>query len=128
MNSTMLDNIKLLLGLETDEHDKKINYYISKISQKVLNHCNIKELPMELEGFVEDKVYAIMKASGDITTGGGSTENNGEIKSVTRGDTKIEYNVGSSSTQTSNVKVNGSTLFTDDEIKALKPFCRLRIW
>lgn len=130
MNSAMLDNIKLMLGIEDSDasKDKIINLYIKKVTQLVLNECNILELPVALEGFVEDKVKAVVEATGIVNNGGGST-NTGEIKSVTRGDTKIEYNVdGSSASSASNARVNGSMLLTNDELKQLKPFKRLRTW
>lgn len=126
----MLNNIKLMLGIAEDDtsKDKIINLYIKKVTQLVLNECNILELPVALEGFVEDKVKAVVEAAGIVNNGGGST-NTGEIKSVTRGDTKIEYNVGSGSiSPSSSTKVNGSMLLTNDEIKQLKPFKRLRTW
>lgn len=126
----MLDNIKLMLGIAEDDtsKDKIINLYIKKVTQLVLNECNILELPTALEGFVEDKVKAVVEAAGIVNNGGGST-NTGEIKAVTRGDTKIEYNVGSGSiSPSSGTKVNGSMLLTNDEIKQLKPFKRLRTW
>ena len=126
----MLENIKLLLGIDEDDtsKDKIINLYILKVTQLVLNECNISELPFELEGFVEDKVVAVVGNLGIVNNGGGSV-NTGEIKSVTRGDTRIEYNVDSSSaSSSSNTRVNGSMLLTDDEIRQLKPFKRLRTW
>lgn len=126
----MLNNIKLMLGISEDDTSKDniINLYIKKVTQLVLNECNILELPVALEGFVEDKVKAVVEAAGIVNNGGGST-NTGEIKSVTRGDTKIEYNVGSGSiSPSSSTKVNGSMLLTNDEIKQLKPFKRLRTW
>lgn len=126
----MLNNIKLMLGIAEDDTSKDniINLYIKKVTQLVLNECNILELPTALEGFVEDKVKAVVEAAGIVNNGGGST-NTGEIKAVTRGDTKIEYNVGSGSISPSSItKVNGSMLLTNDEIKQLKPFKRLRTW
>lgn len=126
----MLNNIKLMLGISEDDTSKDniINLYIKKVTQLVLNECNILELPVALEGFVEDKVKAVVEAAGIVNNGGDST-NTGEIKSVTRGDTKIEYNVGSGSiSPSSSTKVNGSMLLTNDEIKQLKPFKRLRTW
>lgn len=86
----MLDNIKLMLGLEDDKLDSMIMLYISKIVTSIVEYCNIIELSPALESFTEDKVYEIMKPRVS-----GGTQNTGEIKSVTRGDTKIDYNVAS---------------------------------
>ena len=67
-----------------------------------------------LESFIEDKVISIMKS---LTTGG--TQNAGEIKSISRGDTKIEYNVGEA--------VNGATLTSSDK-EFLKQYRRARCY
>ena len=58
----------------------------------VLEYCNIKELTEGLRSFIEDKVVSIIKPK--VTVG---MENTGEIKSISRGDTRIEYNVGEAS-------------------------------
>ena len=96
----MLENIKFLLNITDDKHDNKILLYISKLEILVLDYCNVKELSKGLESFIEDKVCSIMKPT--IT---GGTQNTGEIKSISRGDTKIEYNVGEA-VQTSSNGVN----------------------
>ncbi|HBK3213801.1 TPA: phage head-tail connector protein, partial [Clostridioides difficile] len=36
--STMLDNVKLVLGIENDRYDKLIILYINKISEMVLEY------------------------------------------------------------------------------------------
>ena len=96
----MLENIKLLLNITDNKYDSKILLYISKLEILVLDYCNVKELSKGLESFIEDKVCSIMKPT--IT---GGTQNTGEIKSISRGDTKIEYNVGEA-VQTSSNGVN----------------------
>ena len=112
----MLENIKLLLNITDDKHDNIIELYISKIENLVLEYCNIKELTTGLEGFIEDKVISIMKP---IVSGG--AQNTGEIKSISRGDTKIEYNVGEAS-QTSSNGVN----LTDSDRKILNTYRKVR--
>ena len=112
----MLENIKLLLNITDDKHDNMILLYISKLEILVLDYCNIKELSKGLEGFIEDKVVSIMKP---VVTGG--TQNTGEIKSISRGDTKIEYNVGEA-VQTS---LNGVNL-TDSDKKILNTYRKVR--
>lgn len=114
----MLENIKLILGLTEDEHDEMILLYLSKVKTVVISYCNIDELNQTLESFIEDKVVGIMK-----TKVQGGTQNTGEVKSVTRGDTKIEYNVGNVITDTSTC-VN----FTDEERKFLNQFRKLRFF
>lgn len=112
----MLENIKLLLNITDDKHDNMILLYLDKISTIVLDYCNVNELSLGLQGFIEDKVVSIMKP---IVTGG--TQNTGEIKSISRGDTKIEYNVGEA-VQTSS---NGVSL-TDSDKKILNTYRKVR--
>ena len=111
----MLENIKLLLNITDDKHDNIISLYLDKISTIVLDYCNVNELSKGLESFVEDKVVSIMKP---LVTGG--TQNTGEIKSISRGDTRIEYNVGEA-VQTS----NGVNL-TDSDKKILNTYRKVR--
>ena len=63
----------------------------------VIDYCNVNELCLGLQSFIEDKVISFMKP---LVTGG--TQNTGEIKSISRGDTKIEYNVGEAVQASSN--------------------------
>ena len=112
----MLENIKLLLNITDDKHDNMILLYLDKISTIVLDYCNVNELSRGLESFIEDKVVSIMKPT--IT---GGTQNTGEIKAITRGDTKIEYNVGEA-IQTSS---NGVSL-TDSDKKILNIYRKAR--
>ena len=111
----MLENIKLLLNITDDKHDNMILLYLAKVETMVVDYCNVNELCLGLESFIEDKVVSIMKPS---VTGG--TQNTGEIKSISRGDTKIEYNIGEA-VQTS----NGVNLIDSDK-KILNTYRRAR--
>ena len=93
----MLENTKLLLNITDDKHDNLILLYLAKVETMVVDYCNVNELSKGLESFIEDKVVSIVKP---IVTGG--TQNTGEIKSISRGDTKIEYNVGEAVQASSN--------------------------
>ena len=112
----MLENIKLLLSITDDKHDNMILLYLDKISTIVLDYCNVNELSRGLESFIEDKVVSIMKP---VVTGG--TQNTGEVKSISRGDTKIEYNVGEA-IQTSSNSIN----LTDSDKKVLNTYRKVR--
>ena len=114
----MLENIKLILNITDDKHDKMIIVYISKVSTMVVDDCNVNEVCLGLQSFIEDNVVSIMKP---LVTGG--TQNTGEIKSITRGDTKIEYNVGEAVVATS----NGATLTSSDK-EFLKQYRRARCY
>lgn len=110
----MLENIKFLLNLTDDKHDKLINLYLTKMTNIVLAYCSISELNPTLESFIEDKVLSIIEPK----INGGGNENTGEVKSISRGDTKIEYNVGEAITQTS---IKGAIL-TEADKKFLNSF------
>ena len=114
----MLENIKLLLNITDNKHDNMILLYISKVSTMVIDYCNVNELCLGLQSFIEDKVVSIMKP---IVTGG--TQNTGEIKSISRGDTKIEYNVGETIQASSN-----SINLTDSDRKILNTYRKVRIF
>lgn len=93
----MFENIKLILNLTDDKHDQLITLYINKLTSVVLAYCSLKELNPTLESFIEDKVVSIIKSK----INGGGSENTGEVKSISRGDTRIEYNVGEAIVDTS---------------------------
>ena len=112
----MLENIKLLLNITDDKHDNIILLYISKVETMVVYYCNVNELCSGLGSFIEDKVVSIMKP---LVTGG--TQNTGEIKSISRGDTKIEYNVGEAVQASSN-----SANLTDADRKILNIYRKVR--
>ena len=112
----MLENIKLILNITDDKHDNLILLYLSKVEAMVLDYCNVNELNLGLTSFIEDKVVSIMKP---IVTGG--TQNTGEIKSISRGDTKIDYNVGEAITTSSS-----TSSLTDADKLALKPYTKAR--
>ncbi|MDU6113818.1 MAG: hypothetical protein E6649_05345 [Paeniclostridium sordellii] len=116
----MLENIKMLLGLSDDKYDQLILYQINKITNKVLSYCNIKDLNPTLEGFIEEKVYNIMrdKVNGNNEVIDNSSNN---VKAITRGDTRIEYNVSEVKTE-----VLGPTEFDSNDIKILNQFRKLR--
>ena len=114
----MLENIKLMLNINDEKHDNLILLYLAKVETMVVEYCNINDLTEGLESFIEDKVVSIVKP---IITGG--TQNTGEIKSISRGDTKIEYNVGDATVSTS----NGATLTSSDK-EFLKQYRRARCW
>lgn len=114
----MLENIKLMLNISDYEHDNIILLYLSKVETMVIEYCNINEHTEGLESFIEDKVVSIMKTT--VTIG---AQNTGEIKSISRGDTKIEYNVGEAVVSTT----NGATLTSSDK-EFLKQYRRARCY
>ena len=119
----MLENIKMLLNIDNSEHDNIINYWINKVEKRVLEYCNIKEIDVVLEGFIEDKVVSILNNLGAIKVDENSNEPNLEIKSITRGDTSITYNTP---TATSKVEIIDGANLTSYEKTFLNKFRRLK--
>ena len=105
----MLDNIKLILGIEDNKQDDLILLYLAKVETIVVEYCNVGELNSVLESFIEDKVVSIIKAK------------NGEnIKSINRGDTSIQYNVA-------DITTSGAHL-SENEQKFLNKFRKVRCY
>ena len=140
----MLENIKLIIGLDKDDYDHLINLFISKVTKRVEGYCNIEDI-YELEEneqealleFIEDKVcniiaYKLSQAGenvDDSTTATPATPaNQGAIKAITRGSVRIEYNYDSITANNSSATsvTKSSPELTDDEKGYLNQFRRLR--
>ena len=136
----MLENIKLIIGLEKDDYDDLIDFYIDKVTKRVKGYCNIEDLD-ELEEmdqdaineFIEDKVanimaYKLSSLGENIDNSGTSTPaNQGAIKSITRGSVRIEYNYDSVSSESmSNSSTKTSPELTSEEMKVLNKYRKLR--
>ena len=136
----MLENIKLILGLEKYDYDNLIIFYIDKVTRRVKGYCNIEDLD-ELEEmdkdaineFIEDKVanimaYKLSSLGENVDDSGTSTPaNQGAIKAITRGSVRIEYNYDSVSSESmSNSSTKTSPELTSEEMKVLNKYRRLR--
>ena len=136
----MLENIKLILGLEKNDYDNLIIFYIDKVTKRVKGYCNIEDLD-ELEQmdqdaineFIEDKVanimaYKLSSLGENVDDSGTSTPaNQGAIKSITRGSVRIEYNYDSVSSESmSNSSTKTSPELTSEEMKVLNKYRKLR--
>ena len=136
----MLENIKLILGLNKTDYDNLISFYIDKVTKRVGGYCNIEDLD-ELEEmdqdaineFIEDKVanimaYKLSSLGENVDDSGTSTPaNQGAIKSITRGSVRIEYNYDSVSSESmSNSSTKTSPELTSEEMKVLNKYRRLR--
>lgn len=44
-----LEKLKLVLGIRGNEEDDLLSFLLESTEQKILNYCNLKELPAELE-------------------------------------------------------------------------------
>ncbi|HIG0360397.1 TPA: phage head-tail connector protein [Clostridium sporogenes] len=112
----MLENIKLVSGIQDDSKDNIINYYINRYREKVLAYCHLRELPHELEGFIEEKVINIVNT---IIQNEQTNKEKKNVKSVQRGDTRIEFN------SLEEKSINSLLVFTNDDIRELKNFRRV---
>ena len=136
----MLENIKLILGLEKNDYDNLIIFYIDKVTKRVKGYCNIENLNKleqidqdAINEFIEDKVanimaYKLSSLGENVDDSGTSTPaNQGAIKSITRGSVRIEYNYDSVSSESmSNSSTKTSPELTSEEMKVLNKYRRLR--
>ena len=139
----MLENIKLILGLNKTDYDNLIDLFISKVTKRVEGYCNIEDI-YELEEneqealleFIEDKVcniiaYKLSQAGENVDSSTTvTTENQGAIKAITRGSVRIEYNYDSVTADSSGgaSATKSSPELTDDEKEYLNQFRRCRFY
>lgn len=136
----MLENIKLILGLEKYDYDNLIIFYIDKVTKRVKGYCNIEDFSElnqmdqdAINEFIEDKVanimaYKLSSLGENVDDSGTSTPaNQGAIKAITRGSVRIEYNYDSVSSESmSNSSTKTSPELTSEEMKVLNKYRRLR--
>ena len=138
----MLENIKLILGLNKTDYDNLINLFISKVTKRVEGYCNIEDIYELAENeqealleFIEDKVcniiaYKLSQAGENVDSSTTVTpENQGAIKSITRGSVRIEYNYDSVTADSGGASATKSSPeLTDDEKEYLNQFRRCRFY
>ena len=139
----MLENIKLILGLNKTDYDNLIDLFISKVTKRVEGYCNIEDIYALAENeqdalleFIEDKVcniiaYKLSQAGENVDSSTTVTpENQGAIKSITRGSVRIEYNYDSVTADSSGgaSATKSSPELTDDEKEYLNQFRRCRFY
>ena len=136
----MLENIKLIIGLEKNDYDNLIIFYIDKVTKRVKGYCNIEDLDKleqidqdTINEFIEDKVanimaYKLSSLGENVDDSGTSTPaNQGAIKAITRGSVRIEYNYDSVSSESiSNSSTKTSPELTSEEMKVLNKYRKLR--
>ena len=138
----MLENIKLILGLNKTDYDNLINLFITKVTKRVEGYCNVEDI-YELEEneqdalleFIEDKVcniiaYKLSQAGEKVDSSTTVTpENQGAIKAITRGSVRIEYNYDSVTADSGGASATKSSPeLTDDEKEYLNQFRRCRFY
>ena len=138
----MLENIKLILGLDKTDYDNLINLFITKVTKRVEGYCNIEDINELAENeqdalleFIEDKVcniiaYKLSQSGEKVDSSTTVTpENQGAIKSITRGSVRIEYNYDSVTADSGGASATKSSPeLTDDEKEYLNQFRRCRFY
>ena len=139
----MLENIKLILGLNKTDYDNLIDLFIPKVTKRVEGYCNIEDINELAENeqdalleFIEDKVcniiaYKLSQAGENVDNSTTVTPaNQGAIKSITRGSVRIEYNYDSVTADSSGgaSATKSSPELTDDEKEYLNQFRRCRFY
>ena len=138
----MLENIKLILGLEKNDYDNLIIFYIDKVTKRVKGYCNIEDLDKleemdqdAINEFIEDKVanimaYKLSSLGENVDDSGTSTPaNQVAIKAITRGSVRIEYNYDSVTADSGGASATKSSPeLTDDEKEYLNQFRRCRFY
>ena len=138
----MLENIKLILGLDKTDYDNLINLFITKVTKRVEGYCNIEDINELAENeqdalleFIEDKVcnimaYKLSQAGENVDSSTTVTpENQGAIKAITRGSVRIEYNYDSVTADSGGASATKSSPeLTDDEKEYLNQFRRCRFY
>ena len=138
----MLENIKLILGLNKTDYDNLIILFITKVTKRVEGYCNIEDINELAENeqdalleFIEDKAcnimaYKLSQAGENVDSSTTVTpENQGAIKSITRGSVRIEYNYDSVTADSGGASATKSSPeLTDDEKEYLNQFRRCRFY
>lgn len=79
-----LQKLKLVLGIQGSDEDDLLNYLLETTEQKILNYCNIKELPEELEDVLVDM-------TADVYRFRQRDMGEGRVSQINVGDTAISY-------------------------------------
>lgn len=96
MNERILQKLSILIG-GILEDEGTISLVLDILLQKIKNYCNRNDIPSDLELVIVEMLRDYYKSLHQDSTKG-DLENTGEIKAVTRGKTRIEYNVSSNNT------------------------------
>lgn len=89
--TSILEKVKGLIGIEDTQHDTKLTITIEMMMDEVKNFCNIsplKSVPKQLENTIVQMILDYLK----INPMGIEKFEGGNVKSISRGDTTINYN------------------------------------
>lgn len=83
---TQLEMLKQLLGIEGDSKGFVLEFTLAKVEDTIKNHCNIKEIPTELENTVLSMAMELYRIENF-----GSEEQGSSVKSISVGDTSTTF-------------------------------------
>lgn len=83
---TQLEELKLLLNIKDDGKDFILNFAIQRVEDTIKNHCNIKEIPEELNNIVLSMAMELYRIENF-----GSEKEGKDIKSIQVGDTTTKF-------------------------------------
>ena len=133
----MLENIKLILGLEKNDYDSLITLFINKVTKRVKGYCNIENLEEiekkeqeALNEFIEDKVsniiaYKLSQMGEHVDSSTTITPNRNAVQSITRGSVSITY---ATSSTTMDATSKSSPELSSDEKEYLNEFRRCKFY
>ena len=98
MVERILEKLKILNGNNPIENEETLALVLDILIQKIMNYCNRDDIPSALELIIVEMLDEYYKS---LVSGHQDNVNTGEIKAITRGKTRIEYNVGVSTKITS---------------------------
>lgn len=84
MELEILENTKMLLGLEDTEKDTIIAFLICDMIDAVMAYCRIEVLPRQLYGLIAQMCAELYRSRG-------YGENARAVKSVTEGERRVEF-------------------------------------
>lgn len=85
MADKILEIVKTLLHIEGAEFDNILKVYIAEVTQRILNFCNISELPEQLTYTAARMVVTLYQLDS------GEEEAAGKVKKITEDDMTVEY-------------------------------------
>ena len=92
----ILKAAKILLNIKTHEFDELLKFYIDVIEQKILNYCNISELP---EGLYFEAAQMVAEMYRNSSDEGGVT---GKVSSVSEAGRSVSFDSSLASTAAEN--------------------------
>ena len=95
---TVLQKVKVLLGITTEDQDDVLEYVIQTVEKMVLRYINWDTLPEDLENVLVVMCVSYYKSAGL----GNSSATTGPVASVKRGDVQTTFATGSGTSGSAN--------------------------